>query len=70
AARQVQPTLEAAASKAGGQAQQIADTMKEHAGDAAERLQESVHSAAADIKTDAGAAVQDTKSAATGPEAP
>ena len=65
AARQVQPTFEAAASKAGGQAQQIADTMKEHAGDAAERLQESVHSAADDIKTDAGAAVQDTKSAAT-----
>ena len=65
AARKVQPSLEAAASEAGGQAQQIADTMKDHAGDAAHRLQETTQSAADDVKADARAAVEDTKSAAT-----
>ena len=64
AAREVQPTLEAAASEAGEQAHQIADTMKEHASDAAQRVQEKAHAATDDVKTDATSAVEETKTAA------
>ena len=62
AAREVQPTLENAASKAGGQAQQIADTMKDHVSDAAHQLQESAQSATHEVKAEASAAIDQTKS--------